>query len=114
MTTGGYAPVPICLAGIILGKKLYIYEPNFVIGRSNKFFLLFCHKIFCHTKKIKNYPNKYKNKMHIIAPIVRKIFYKKNRTNKKKNLLLWLLEAVKELKYLMNAFIKFSKNIKKE
>ena len=84
LTTGGYAPVPICLAGIILGKKLYIYEPNFVIGRSNKFFLLYCHKIFCHTKKIKNYPSKYKDKMHIITPIVRKVFYKKNRFNKKK------------------------------
>ena len=84
LTTGGYAPVPVCLACIILRKKLYIYEPNFVIGRSNKFFLVHCHKIFCHTKKIKNYPSKYKDKMHIIAPIVRKVFYKKSRINKKK------------------------------
>ena len=39
-STGGYAPVPLCLASLFLKKKLFIYEPNHVIGKSNKFFYL--------------------------------------------------------------------------
>ena len=50
---GGYAPVPICIAGLILRKKIFIYEPNQVLGNSNRFFLSNCEKIFCHNKKLK-------------------------------------------------------------
>lgn len=76
LSTGGYAPVPLCLAGIFLGKKLFVYEPNQVLGKSNKFFLFFCYKIFCHAKPIKNYPNKFKKKILLLSPLVRKFFYK--------------------------------------
>ena len=57
-STGGYAPIPLCIASLILGKRLFIYEPNHVIGKSNKFFLPYCHKIFCHSHKIKLFPKK--------------------------------------------------------
>ena len=84
LSTGGYAPVPICLAAIILGLKIYIYEPNQVIGRSNKFFLKFCKKVFCHNKKIINFPNKFKKKIFIISPLVRKNFFKIRKKKNKK------------------------------
>ena len=84
LSTGGYAPIPLCLASLFLKKKLFIYEPNHVIGKSNKFFLPYCHKIFCHSEKIKLFPKKFKNKIVILAPIVRNIFKKKKFNNIKK------------------------------
>ncbi len=73
-STGGYAPIPLCLASIFLDKRLYIYEPNHVIGKSNKLFLRYCHKIFCHSAKIKLLPKKFKHKIVLLAPIVRDVF----------------------------------------
>ena len=83
-STGGYAPVPLCLASLFLKKKLFIYEPNHVIGKSNKFFLPYCHKIFCHSEKIKLFPKRFKKKIVLLAPIVRNIFKKKKFNNIKK------------------------------
>ena len=80
-STGGYAPIPLCIASLVLRKRLFIYEPNHVIGKSNKFFLPYCHKIFCHSYKIKFFPKKYKNKIVLLAPIVRDIFKKKRTSN---------------------------------
>ncbi len=115
LTTGGYAPVPICLAGIFLKIRLYIYEPNQVIGKSNRFFLTFCHKIFCHTKKLKKYPNRYKNKMNIISPIVRRIFYKKNKIRTRKKFTIMVIGGSQSAKvfdsYVHKALIKISKKI---
>ena len=92
LSMGGYAPVPICLAGLILRKKIFIYEPNQVLGNSNRFFLSNCEKIFCHNKKLKKYPDKFKRKLVLISPLVRKVFYdnknKKNTKNKKFNLMI--------------------------
>ena len=76
-STGGYMSLPLILAGKVLNLKIYLLEPNFVLGRSNKFFLSSCEKIFCYTDKIKNFPEKFKNKMVIIYPLVRDEFYKK-------------------------------------
>ena len=112
LTTGGYAPVPICLAGIFLKIKLYIYEPNQVVGKSNRFFLNYCHKIFCHTKKLKKYPNRYKNKMNVISPIVRRIFYKKNKTSIRKKFTIMVIGGSQSAKvfdnYIHKALIKIS------
>ena len=89
LSTGGYAPLPLCLAGILLRKKLYIYEPNQVLGKSNRFLLFFCNRIFCHTSKIKKYPANLKKKILLISPIVRKFFYKKViKKNKKFKLMI--------------------------
>jgi UDP-N-acetylglucosamine--N-acetylmuramyl-(pentapeptide) pyrophosphoryl-undecaprenol N-acetylglucosamine transferase len=86
---GGYSPVPLCLAGLLLKKKIYIYEPNQVLGDSNKFFLSHCEKIFCHSKKLKKYPTKFKKKMVLISPLVRKVFYgNKNKKSTKFNLMI--------------------------
>ena len=84
ISTGGYSPFPICLAGIILKKKIYLYEPNFVIGKSNRFFLPYCYKIFCHSKKIKRYPKKFRKKIFTLSPLVRKRFYDNDKKKKSK------------------------------
>ncbi len=75
LSTGGYAPIPLCLACIILTKKMYLFEPNQVLGRSNKFFLKYCDKVFCYSKKIKNFPKSLVSRIHQIHPLVRKKFY---------------------------------------
>ena len=69
ISTGGYMSLPLCIASKILNIKLFLFEPNMVLGRSNKFFINFCTKIFCYSSKIKNFPNKYINKINIIPPL---------------------------------------------
>jgi len=56
--------------------KLILFEPNMVLGRSNKFFIKSCEKIFCYSNNIKNFPNKYINKINVIPSLLRKKFYK--------------------------------------
>ncbi len=75
-STGGYMSLPLILAGKFLNLKIYLLEPNLVLGKANRFFLGSCEKIFCYTKQIKKFPEKYKDKKVIIFPLVRNEFYK--------------------------------------
>ena len=68
--------LPLILAGKFLNLEIYLLEPNLVLGKANKFFLSSCKKIFCYTKQIKNFPEKYTNKKVITYPLVRNEFYK--------------------------------------
>jgi len=79
ISTGGYMSLPLCLASKILNIKLLLFEPNIVLGRSNKFFIKSCKKIFCYTDKIKNFPKKYLNKISVIPALLRKEFYEIKR-----------------------------------
>ena len=80
--TGGYMSVPICIAAKILNIKIYLFEPNMVIGRANKFLVKFCNKLFCYSNKIINFPNKHKNKIFVIKHILRKEIYSFNNFHK--------------------------------
>jgi UDP-N-acetylglucosamine--N-acetylmuramyl-(pentapeptide) pyrophosphoryl-undecaprenol N-acetylglucosamine transferase len=75
ISTGGYMSLPLCVASKILSIKLFLFEPNMVLGRSNKFFIKSCVKIFCYSDKIKNFPNKFTNKIITIPALLRKKFY---------------------------------------
>ena len=75
ISTGGYMSLPLCLVSKILNIRLFLFEPNMVLGRSNKFFIKSCEKIFCYSDKIKNLPIKYRNKINIIPSLLRKKFY---------------------------------------
>jgi len=75
ISTGGYMSLPLCFASKILNIKIFLFEPNMVLGRSNKFFIKSCEKIFCYSGKIKNLPNKYINKISVIPSLLRKKFY---------------------------------------
>ena len=75
ISTGGYMSLPLCIASKFLNIKIFLFEPNMVLGRANKFFLNFCEKIFCYSEKIKNFPNKFSNKIIIIKTLLRKEFY---------------------------------------
>ena len=78
ISTGGYMSLPLILAAKLLKLKIYLLEPNLVLGRANKFFLNSCINIFCYTEQIKNFPNNLKCKMVIISPLVRENIYKSN------------------------------------
>ena len=90
-STGGYMSLPLILAAKILNLKIYLFEPNLVLGRANKIFLKSCEKIFCYTDQIKKFPDIYKNKLVIINPLVRKEYYStkiREISNNKFNLLI--------------------------
>ena len=75
ISTGGYMSLPLCLASKFLNIKIFLFEPNMVLGRSNKFFIKSCEKIFCYSGTIKNLPKKYLSKISIIPALLRKKFY---------------------------------------
>ena len=83
-STGGYMSLPIILAAKFLKIKIYLLEPNHVLGRANRYFLNSCKKIFCYTEEIKNFPNIFKKKIVKINPLVKKSIYNFKLSNGKK------------------------------
>jgi len=77
ISTGGYMSLPLCIAAKILNIKIYLLEPNMVIGRANKFFLRFCEKIICYSDNIIGFHEDFKSKLKIINPLIRKKYYDK-------------------------------------
>ena len=75
ISTGGYMSLPWCFAAKILGIKIYLIEPNMVLGRANKFFLKFSKTIICLSKNIISFPKNFENKLRILKPLVRKKYY---------------------------------------
>ena len=91
ISTGGYMSLSLCVASKLLNIKLFLLEPNIVLGRSNRFFISYCQKIFCYSDEIKNFPEKFRSKIFIIPPLLRKNFYNINkieRINEKINFLI--------------------------
>ena len=86
ISTGGYMSLPLCLAAKILNIKIFLIEPNMVLGRANKFFLNFSKKLICYSKNLKNYPKKFETQKKIIKPLIRKKYYEANLYKKDVNL----------------------------
>ena len=81
-STGGYMSLPVILAAWCLKLKIYLVEPNQVLGRANKFFLNFCEKIFCYSQDIKNFPKKHINKIITTYPLISEEIYNLKRPKK--------------------------------
>ena len=108
ISTGGYMSIPLCLASKILNIKIFLFEPNMVLGRSNKFFIKSCEKIFCYSSKIKNLPNKYISKISVIPALLRKKFYNvKKADGIDKNINLLIIGGSQGAK-IFDTLIKFS------
>jgi len=75
ISTGGYMSIPFCIASRLLNIKIFLFEPNSVLGRSNKFILSISEKIICYDENIKLFPKKFLNKIYLISPILRKEIY---------------------------------------
>ena len=92
ISTGGYMTLPICIASRLTKSKLFLFEPNMVLGRSNLFFTNQCQKIFCYSDKIRKFPIKHLDKIQTVYPIFKKKTYlmktKNNNSSDKKILLI--------------------------
>ena len=84
ISIGGYMSIPICLGARLLQLKIYLLEPNLVIGRANKFFLRFAEKIICYSHELKNFPKRFNRKIKIIKPLVGKQYYEEIQSSKLK------------------------------
>tara|TARA_A100001011_G_scaffold203781_1_gene212078 strand:+ start:500 stop:1576 length:1077 start_codon:yes stop_codon:yes gene_type:complete len=82
ISTGGYMSLPLCLASNLMNIKIYIIEPNSIIGRVNKLTLSFAQKIICYDENLKGIPKKFLNKIYPIKPLLRKEIYKYERNRK--------------------------------
>ena len=96
--------LPLILAAKICKLKIYLLEPNLVLGRSNRFFLNSCEKILCYSNQIKNFPNQFKDKIVLINPLVREEFYKIDQNIIKKSQFNLLDD---ELKKISNILLKY-------
>ena len=85
ISTGGYMSSPFCIAAKLLDVKIFLFEPNMVLGRSNKIFLSFSKKIICYSEQIRNFPNEYKHKILLINPLLRKEIYTLTKNIKHEN-----------------------------
>ena len=85
ISTGGYMSLSIVLAAKIFNKKIFLFEPNSIIGKSNKFLLRFSNKIFCYDKNLQGINKKYIDKIIELPPILNKCLYKKNNKIEKNN-----------------------------
>ncbi len=90
-STGGYMSLPLVFASKLLGLNIYLMEPNQVLGRSNKYFLNSCKKIFCYSNEIKNFPNNSKNKIIVINPLIKENIYKLKSSHEIKDKLTLLI-----------------------
>jgi len=118
LSTGGYMSLPFCIAAKFLNIKIILYEPNRVLGRSNKFILKNCSKILCYYEDIYNFPEDLKFKIVLIQPLLREKVYScqknlsKNIKNELRILILGGSQGAKFFDDLMsNVVIKLSKDI---
>ena len=113
ISTGGYMSLPLVLAAKIFNAKIILFEPNSIIGRSNKFLLRFAYKILCYDKKIIHGINEKSivpdHKGVVIDPILNNCFYSNKNTDETKD---------DKFKILImggsQASLFFSKNLKNE
>ena len=84
ISTGGYMSLPLCLASNLLNIKIYIFEPNSVLGRANKLTLSFAEKIICYDENLKGISKKSLDKIYLVKPLFRKEIYKYQKNQKTK------------------------------
>ncbi len=116
ISTGGYMSLPICLAAKILGIKIFLIEPNMVLGRANKFFLNFSKKLICYSKNLINLPSGINQKLTTIKPLIRKEYYETTVHQKQDNLFTIVIiggsQGAKIFDELLNkSFLRISKQV---
>jgi len=124
ISTGGYMSLPIVIAAKIFNIKIILFEPNSIIGRSNKFLMRFASQVLCYDKNIIIGHNEKsivpKNKAVVIDPILNNCFYSKQNKNEIKNEKLKILiiggsqASLFFSKYLKSEIIQLSKKYKIE
>ena len=85
--------IPVIIGAKILGLTILLLEPNFVLGRGNRFFLNFSKKIFCYSNKLSNFPKKNLHKIELIKPLVFKAFYELEKSKDINNKFCFLISG---------------------
>ncbi len=78
---GGYASIPICIAGKILRIKFILYENNLIIGKANKYLLPFAENMLVAYKELEGVPKKYDMKIVEVGNIIKKEIIDLNKGN---------------------------------
>ena len=78
ISTGGFVSVPVCIAGLLFGKPIYLHEQTASVGLSNRIVGIFAKKIYIAFKNSSKYFNK-KKVIHV-GNIVRKEIFLKQKT----------------------------------
>ena len=119
ISSGGYMSLPLCIASTLLNINIFIFEPNSILGRANKFALNFSKKIICCHKNLAGVSKKFINKIYLIEPLLRKKIYfcKKNKKSKlEKQIKLLIIGGSQGAKFfdefIPKIIIKLSKKIK--
>lgn len=81
---GGYVSFPISFTSIFFNCPLVVYEPNLILGKTNKYLLPKIKKLFVAFNEPKNLPDKYRSLVHKTGPILGKNFIN-NTSEKVKN-----------------------------
>ena len=115
ISTGGYMSLPLNIASIIYRTKLLLFEPNSVIGRSNKYSLRFAKKIICYNDKIKNFPKNQESKIYIINSLLRQKFYEVKYFPRKidNEIFVAILGGSQGAKFFDNLSLKFGVSLSK-
>ncbi len=83
ISTGGYMSIPLSLASYLMKIKIFVFEPNSILGRANKLTLSFAKKIICYDISLKKIPEKHLKKIYLIKPLLRKEIYEYQKNVKK-------------------------------
>jgi UDP-N-acetylglucosamine--N-acetylmuramyl-(pentapeptide) pyrophosphoryl-undecaprenol N-acetylglucosamine transferase len=62
---GSFHSFPATCIALFLGKPIWIFEPNSEMGKANRFFSFFAHKVLCYDE---NLVQKFPNRGVLIAP----------------------------------------------
>ena len=116
ISTGGYMTLPTCIASRLINSKLFLFEPNMVLGRSNLIFINQCKKIFCYSSNIKKFPNKYIDKIQVIYPVLKKkiYIYKKYEKKKSEQKVFLIIGGSQGAKFFQTEFENFLSQISKK
>ena len=71
---GGYVSFPISFTSRFFNCPLVVYEPNLILGRTNKYLLPKIKKLIVAFTEPVNLPNKYLNLVHKVGPILEENF----------------------------------------
>ena len=80
---GGYVSFPISFASKFFNLPLFIYENNMILGKTNNFLLGISKKIFTAHEINKKIPEKFKNKIFQVGPILTKDIINSSKSIKK-------------------------------
>ena len=99
LAMGGYVCAPVLAASILLRKKYFLHEQNYIPGRLNKVFSKRCSKIFISFNDTEKYFDIQKSKIVFSGNPVRKIIREAKSLKKK-----YLKYGLKEDRFTITAF----------